>query len=204
MIIKAAAFIQSVTDHEKCPPPLKAEFAFVGRSNVGKSSLINYLTGYDKLAKTSGQPGKTQTINHFIINNEWFLVDLPGYGYAKVSQVQRAKWIAMLHNYLDKRTNLVNTFILVDSRLEPQKNDIEFINWMGLHNLPFSVVFTKTDKLSSNKIAQNVEMFKRELLKFWDDLPPIFLTSAEKRSGKEEILEYIEKNIAQFTPHDMA
>ncbi len=204
MIIRAAAFIQSVIDHEKCPPPNKPEFAFVGRSNVGKSSLINYMTGYDKLAKTSGTPGKTQTINHFIINNEWFLVDLPGYGYAKVSQEQRAKWIAMLHNYLDLRTNLVNTFILVDSRLEPQKNDIEFINWMGLHNLPFSVVFTKTDKLSSGKIAQNVEMFKKELLKFWDELPPIFLTSAEKRSGKEEILEYIQKNIAQFHPQDVS
>lgn len=204
MIIRAAAFIQSVTDHEKCPPPLKPEFAFVGRSNVGKSSLINYMTGYDKLAKTSGTPGKTQTINHFIINNEWFLVDLPGYGYAKVSQEQRAKWIAMLHNYLDLRSNLVNTFILIDSRLEPQKNDIEFINWMGLHNLPFSVVFTKTDKLSTFKIAQNVELFKKELLKFWDELPPIFLTSAEKRLGKEEILEYIQKNIAQFHPQDVS
>ncbi|MBC7390970.1 MAG: YihA family ribosome biogenesis GTP-binding protein [Opitutaceae bacterium] len=202
MIIRAAAFIQSVTDHEKCPPPLKPEFAFVGRSNVGKSSLINYLTGYDKLAKTSGTPGKTQTINHFIINNEWFLVDLPGYGYAKVSQEQRAKWIAMLHNYLDLRKNLINTFILIDSRLEPQKNDIEFINWMGLHNLPFSVVFTKTDKLSTSKIGQNVELFKKELLKFWDELPPIFLTSAEKRTGKEEILEYIQKNIAQFHPEE--
>ena len=204
MIIRAATFIQSVTDHEKCPAPDKPEFAFVGRSNVGKSSLINYMTGYDKLAKTSGQPGKTQTINHFIINNEWFLVDLPGYGYAKVSQVLRAKWIAMLHDYLNKRTNLVNTFILVDSRLEPQKIDIEFINWMGSHNLPFSVVFTKTDKLSANKIAQNVEMFKQELLKFWDELPPIFLTSAEKRSGKENILEYIQKNIAQFHPTEEA
>ena len=204
MIIRAAAFIQSVTDHEKCPPPLKPEFAFVGRSNVGKSSLINYLTGYDKLAKTSGTPGKTQTINHFIINNEWFLVDLPGYGYAKVSQVQRAKWAAMLQNYLNLRTNLINTFILIDSRLEPQKNDIEFINWMGLHNLPFSVVFTKTDKLSIAKITHNVEMFKAELLKFWDELPPVFLTSAEKRSGKEDILGYIQKNISQFHPQDVS
>jgi GTP-binding protein len=165
---------------------------------VGKSSLINYITGYQKLAKTSGEPGKTQTINHFLINNHWYLVDLPGYGYAKVSQEMRATWKKMLQDYLIYRENLVYTFVLVDSRLEPQKNDIEFINWMGLQELPFVVVFTKTDKNTLSATKNNVETFKRELLKYWDELPPIMLTSSEKGIGKEVILPFIEENMQHF------
>ncbi len=202
MLIRSAEFLRSVPKHQDCPPADKPEFAFVGRSNVGKSSLINYITGFAKLAKTSGTPGKTQTINHFLINGNWYLVDLPGYGYARVSQDMRKKWVAMLQNYLEERTNLINTFILVDSRLEPQKIDIEFINWMGLQNLPFSVVFTKTDKLSSGKIAANVNKFKDELLKYWDELPPIFQTSAEKGVGKDEILTFINQNMGHFLPEN--
>lgn len=199
MIIKSALFLRSVTKHQDCPQPDKPEFAFVGRSNVGKSSLINYLTGYTKLAKTSSTPGKTQTINHFVINENWYLVDLPGYGYAKVSQDMRKKWVAMLQNYLQERENLVNTFILIDSRLEPQKIDIEFVNWMGLQNLPFAIVFTKSDKLSVSKVASNVGNFKNELLKFWDELPPIFVTSAEKKLGKEDVLNFISENMPFFS-----
>lgn len=199
MLIKSAQFLRSVTKHQDCPQPDKPEFAFVGRSNVGKSSLINYLTGFSKLAKTSGTPGKTQTINHFVINENWYLVDLPGYGYAKVSQDMRKKWIAMLQKYLQERENLVNTFILVDSRLEPQKIDIEFVNWMGLQNLPFAIVFTKSDKLSVSKVTSNVENFKTELLKYWDELPPIFVTSAEKKLGKEDILHFVSENIPFFS-----
>jgi GTP-binding protein len=199
LIIKSALFLRSVTKHQDCPQPDKPEFAFVGRSNVGKSSLINYLTGYTKLAKTSSTPGKTQTINHFVINENWYLVDLPGYGYAKVSQDMRKKWVAMLQNYLQERENLVNTFILIDSRLEPQKIDIEFVNWMGLQNLPFAIVFTKSDKLSVSKVASNVGNFKNELLKFWDELPPIFVTSAEKKLGKEDVLNFISENMPFFS-----
>ncbi len=199
MLIKSAQFLRSVTKHQDCPQPDKPEFAFVGRSNVGKSSLINYLTGFSKLAKTSGTPGKTQTINHFVINENWYLVDLPGYGYAKVSQDMKKKWIAMLQKYLQERENLVNTFILVDSRLEPQKIDIEFVNWMGLQNLPFAIVFTKSDKLSVSKVTSNVENFKTELLKYWDELPPIFVTSAEKKLGKEDILHFVSENIPFFS-----
>jgi len=199
LIIKSALFLRSVTKHQDCPQPDKPEFAFVGRSNVGKSSLINYLTGYTKLAKTSSTPGKTQTINHFVINENWYLVDLPGYGYAKVSQDMRKKWVAMLQNYLQERENLVNTFILIDSRLEPQKIDIEFVNWMGLQNLPFAIVFTKSDKLAVSKVASNVGNFKNELLKFWDELPPIFVTSAEKKLGKEDVLNFISENMPFFS-----
>jgi GTP-binding protein len=199
LLIKSAQFLRSVTKHQDCPQPDKPEFAFVGRSNVGKSSLINYLTGFSKLAKTSGTPGKTQTINHFVINENWYLVDLPGYGYAKVSQDMKKKWIAMLQKYLQERENLVNTFILVDSRLEPQKIDIEFVNWMGLQNLPFAIVFTKSDKLSVSKVTSNVENFKTELLKYWDELPPIFVTSAEKKLGKEDILHFVSENIPFFS-----
>jgi len=199
LIIKSALFLRSVTKHQDCPQPDKPEFAFVGRSNVGKSSLINYLTGYTKLAKTSSTPGKTQTINHFVINENWYLVDLPGYGYAKVSQDMRKKWVAMLQNYLQERENLVNTFILIDSRLEPQKIDIEFVNWMGLQNLPFAIVFTKSDKLSVSKVASNVGNFKNELLKFWDELPPIFVTSDEKKLGKEDVLNFISENMHFFS-----
>ncbi len=197
-LVKSALFVKSSAVHTDCPPPLKPEFAFIGRSNVGKSSLINYITGYQKLAKISGSPGKTQTINHFVINGTWFLVDLPGYGYAKVSQELRAKWKKMLDAYLLQRENLVYTFVLVDSRLSPQKNDVEFINWLGLHEIPFVIVFTKIDKNTTSETKKNVDNFKKELSKYWDDLPLTLLSSSEKGIGKEEILDFIEENMHHF------
>lgn len=198
--IQTASFVKSSALHTQCPPSDKAEFAFIGRSNVGKSSLINYITGFLKLAKTSGEPGKTQTINHFLINSSWYLVDLPGYGYARVSQEQRANWSSMIQEYLQLRENLLYTFVLVDSRLEPQKKDIEFINWMGIQQLPFVVVFTKTDKNTLSKTQSNLQAFKKELLKYWDELPTIILTSSEKKAGREEILDFISENMHHFVP----
>ena len=199
-IIKSALFVKSSATYTQCPPDNKPEFAFIGRSNVGKSSLINYITGYQKLAKTSAEPGKTQTINHFIINDSWYLVDLPGYGYARVSKEMRSDWTVMLQDYLLKRENLIYTYVLVDSRLEPQKKDVEFINWLGMSQIPFALIFTKIDKNTANKTKSNVEVFKKELLKYWDELPPIILSSAEKRQGREEILEHIEQNALHFDP----
>lgn len=199
-IIKSALFVKSSAIYTQCPPDNKPEFAFIGRSNVGKSSLINYITGYQKLAKTSAEPGKTQTINHFIINDSWYLVDLPGYGYARVSKEMRSDWTVMLQDYLLKRENLIYTYVLVDSRLEPQKKDVEFINWLGMSHIPFALIFTKIDKNTANKTKLNVEVFKRELLKYWDELPPIILSSAEKRQGREEILEHIDQNALHFDP----
>lgn len=171
------------------------EFAFIGRSNVGKSSLINLLTHRNGLAKTSGKPGKTQTINHFLVNGSWYLVDLPGYGYAGVSRTARKGWGKMIENYLLKRENLYCTFVLVDARHEPQKKDIEFITWMGEKKLPIAVVITKSDKLPRNALAKSVQDYKRKLLESWEELPPIFITSAEKKLGKEEVLDFIEKAI---------
>lgn len=191
MIIHTAEFVISNTKVDKCPAPNKPEYAFIGRSNVGKSSLINMLTGHKKLAKTSGKPGKTQLINHFIINDEWFLVDLPGYGYAKTSKSNRKKWETFIEEYLLTRKNLMNTFILLDCRLEPQKIDIEFMAWCGENNLPFSMVFTKADKLSKTALQKNIATYKREMLKYWDEMPPLFATSSASALGKEEILNYI-------------
>lgn len=193
MEIKRAEFVCSNTDYSKCPKSEKPEFAFIGRSNVGKSSLINRLTNRNKLAKVSGSPGKTQLINHFIINDSWYLVDLPGYGYAKVSKKSRETWGRFVKDYILKRENLFNLFVLVDSRHEPQKQDIEFINWLGQQAVPFSIVFTKTDKLSSQKVDKNLVVYKNELKKYWEEIPPVFLTSAEKGAGKEELLNYIEQ-----------
>ena len=178
MKIKQAEFVISNSDHKLCPTDGKPEFAFIGRSNVGKSSLINMLVGNKGLAKTSGRPGKTQLINHFVINNEWYLVDLPGYGYAKASKVARAKWEIFIAEYLTKRTPLLNVFVLLDSRLDPQQIDLEFMNWCGEKQIPFSMVFTKIDKLSSTALQKNLAKYKKEMLKYWEALPPVFTTSA--------------------------
>lgn len=193
MIIKTASFLQSNTNTAKLPKPDKPEYAFIGRSNVGKSSLINMLTNKKSLAKVSATPGKTITINHFIINDEWYLVDLPGYGFAKRSQKDRDKWKEMLDAYILGRQNLVTTFVLVDSRLEPQKIDLDFISNLGENQVPFVIVFTKADKLGSGKLAENIENYKRRLLEDWEELPPMIVTSSEKRTGRDEILDLIEK-----------
>ena len=176
-----------------CPQDTKPEYAFIGRSNVGKSSLINMLTNHKKLAKTSQTPGKTLLINHFIINKEWYLVDLPGYGFAKRSKKEVDKLDQMIRGYILQREQLVNVFVLIDVRLEPQKIDLEFIEWLGLSSVPFAIVFTKADKLTPNKARQAVEAYKKTLLETWEELPPIFLTSAEKREGRDEVLQYIEQ-----------
>lgn len=182
----------SNSDVQKCPEPTKPEFAFIGRSNVGKSSLINMLTGQKKLAKTSSRPGKTQLINHFLINEAWYLVDLPGYGYAKVSKKSKEKFQAYIVDYVLKRENLYCLFVLVDSRLELQKIDLEFINWLGEKEVPFALIFTKADKLGTNKLGKNISDYKDQLLEYWAELPPIFVSSAEDGTGKEDILEFIE------------
>ncbi len=192
MQIQSAEFIISNTDYRKCPEPDRPEYAFIGRSNVGKSSLINMLTGHKKLAKTSGKPGKTQLINHFMINDNWYLVDLPGYGFAKASKVARIKWEQFIADYLCNRKNLTNVFVLLDSRLEPQKIDLEFMNWCGEKEIPFAMVFTKIDKLSSSALQKNLAKYKKEMLKYWDELPPVFTTSSESGFGKEKLLNYIE------------
>lgn len=192
MNIKSAEFVISNTKPENCPKPDMPEYAFIGRSNVGKSSLINMLTGFNSLAKTSGKPGKTQLINHFIINKNWYLVDLPGYGFAKASKGERQKWEEFIQRYLSNRENLVNTFVLIDSRLEPQKIDLEFMSWCGEKGIPFSMVFTKIDKLSSSALQKNMAAYRKEMLKYWEELPPIFTTSAESKFGREKILNYIE------------
>jgi GTP-binding protein len=192
MNIKSAEFIISNTKPENCPKPDLPEYAFIGRSNVGKSSLINMLTGFNTLAKISGKPGKTQLINHFLINKSWYLVDLPGYGFAKASKSERQKWEEFIQKYLKNRTNLVNTFVLIDSRLEPQKIDLEFMSWCGEKGIPFSMVFTKIDKLSSSALQKNLAAYSKEMLKYWEELPPIFTTSAESKFGREKLLNYIE------------
>jgi GTP-binding protein len=193
MIIKDARFIISNTDIKLCPTDSKPEYAFIGRSNVGKSSLINMLTDRKDLAKTSGRPGKTQLINHFLINSEWYLVDLPGYGYAKASKSSRSKWEVFISEYLTKREMLINIFVLLDSRLEPQKIDLEFMSWCAEEGLPFSMVFTKIDKLSSTMLQKNLAAYKKEMLKYWTEMPPVFTTSSESKFGREKLLNYIEQ-----------
>ena len=193
MEIKKAEFTLSAPMESMCPKDNKPEYAFIGRSNVGKSSLINMLTNNKKLAKTSATPGKTLLINHFIINNEWYLVDLPGYGFAKRSKKEIAKLEQMISGYILQREQLVNVFLLIDIRLEPQKIDLEFIQWLGDSSVPFAIVFTKADKLSAAKSRQSVEDYKEVLLETWEELPPIFVTSAEKRQGRDEVLDYIEQ-----------
>nr|WP_294858287.1 ribosome biogenesis GTP-binding protein YihA/YsxC [uncultured Fluviicola sp.] len=193
MIIKEAKFIISNTDINLCPTDGKPEYAFIGRSNVGKSSLINMLVDKKDMAKTSGRPGKTQLINHFLINDEWYLVDLPGYGYAKASKSSRHQWEKFISQFLTRRETLINTFVLIDSRLEPQKIDLEFMTWCAEEQLPFSMVFTKIDKLSSSALQKNLAAYKKEMLKYWEALPPVFTTSSESHFGREKILNYIEQ-----------
>jgi GTP-binding protein len=192
MLITSAEFIKSVTHYKDCPPGDKPEYAFLGRSNVGKSSLINMLTGYGKLAKISATPGKTRLINHFLINNSWYLTDLPGFGFAKVSKKMRAEWEKMIRNYVLKRENLICTFLLIDSRLEPQKNDLENMEWFGEQGLPFVIAFTKSDKMGSTKIQSNIAVYKKKLAEQWEPLPRMFITSAETRTGRDEILDFID------------
>ena len=192
MKIKSADFVISNTDIDKCPKERIPEYAFIGRSNVGKSSLINMLTGRKSLAKTSGKPGKTQLINHFKINDNWFLVDLPGYGYAKVSKKNRSIFAKFIYEYLEKRENLICTFVLVDSRHEPQKIDMLFMQWLGQNQIPFVIIFTKMDKLSSSQLNKNITKYKTEMLKSWEDIPQTFRSSAESGLGKSEILKFIE------------
>ncbi len=198
MKIKDAKFVKSTFDIEQLPPPNLPEFAFIGRSNVGKSSLINMLVNRKNLAKTSSKPGKTRSINHFLINNNWYLVDLPGYGYAKVSKKERQQWNKLIFNYLTKRQNLVNLFVLVDSRIEPQAIDIDFIKQLGLKQIPFSIVFTKTDKLTKNKLVSNIAKFKRALMQDWEELPLMFVSSAVSGTGREQILDFIEDLIKDY------
>ena len=192
MNIIKSEFVTSSANISQCPKEELPEFAFIGRSNVGKSSLINMLTDRKALAKVSSKPGKTQLINHFIINESWYLVDLPGYGWAKVAKTEKAKWGVMIHDYLLERQNLVNLFVLVDSRLEPQKIDIEYINWLGEKQIPFAIVFTKTDKQSKNKTESNIAKYRRFLKNYWEELPPIFTTSSFKKEGRDEVLNFIE------------
>ncbi|MBQ1606789.1 MAG: YihA family ribosome biogenesis GTP-binding protein [Bacteroidales bacterium] len=198
MQIKTAEYLMSNDDYRKCVKPDKPEFAFIGRSNVGKSSLINMLTSNSKLAKTSASPGKTQKINHFVINNQWYLVDLPGYGYAKVSKSQRAVFRKMIDDYILNRQNLVNLFVLIDCRHEPQDIDVEFINWLGESRVPFTIIFTKADKIGPNALKDKVEAYKEHLLQTWETLPDMLVSSAVSKMGQEEILDYIEKIIKEL------
>ncbi len=191
MDIVQAEFVSSYSDVKKCPAPDKPEFAFIGRSNVGKSSLINLLAKRKNLAKTSSTPGKTQTINHFIIDDDWYLVDLPGYGYAKASQEKRQGFGKMIEQYVLKRENLYCLFILIDSRLEPQKIDLDFIQWSGSKEIPICLVFTKSDKLKKNELNKNISSYKTTLLKTWDELPPIIISSATEKLGRAELLTFI-------------
>ena len=192
MIIKDAQFVISNTDYNKCPQDGKPEYAFIGRSNVGKSSLINMLTNRKNLAMTSSKPGKTQLINHFIINDEWYLVDLPGYGYAQRGKEGREQIRRIIDSYILNRHDMTNLFVLLDIRHEAQKIDLDFMLWLGENDIPFAIIFTKIDKISKSKIKDNVEAYKDKLLETWEELPPVFLTSSEHHIGGNEILDYIE------------
>ena len=200
MIISKATFLKSSKEIKQLPKPDKPEFAFIGRSNVGKSSLINMLCNNNKLAQTSGKPGKTKLINHFFINEKWYLVDLPGFGYASTSKVNREEFEGMISDYITKRKSLVCLFLLIDSRLPMQKIDSEFMDWLAEKEISFVLVFTKIDKLGKNTLLKNIEDYKTELLKQFEELPDIFLSSAEKVIGKEEILSFINENMHYFTP----
>lgn len=192
MIIRKAAFLQSNTKIDKLPSANKPEYAFIGRSNVGKSSLINMLTNKKQLAKTSSTPGKTITINHFIINDEWYLVDLPGYGFAQRSKKDRESWKVMLDDYIKNRKNLICMFVLVDSRIEPQKIDLEFINHLGELQMPFNIIFTKVDKIKETELQRNLQAYKDRLADEWEEIPQIIVTSSEKEIGKDDVLNLIE------------
>lgn len=193
MLIKSAKFLISATDYKKCPKQPLPEYAFIGRSNVGKSSLINMLTNHSHLAKTSGKPGKTQTINHFLINENWYLVDLPGYGYAKTSKSKKVELGTIIETYLKFRENLTCVFVLIDIRHEALYNDLQFMEWLGENEIPFIIIFTKADKLSPNQIHIAVEKYKSTLLETWEELPQYFVTSSETKQGREEVLNFIER-----------
>ena len=197
--IKTAVFEKSSSKISECPTTKLPEYAFIGRSNVGKSSLINHLTNNKKLAKTSGRPGKTQLINHFLIDGQWYLVDLPGYGWAQVSKTEKAKWKKMIEQYLLKRENLVSVFVLLDSRHPPQKIDLEFMTWLGEQGIPFAMVFTKVDKQSRNQTQTNVAIYRKTMLKQWESLPPIFLSSIVSGEGSEIIDYIVQLNQSAFT-----
>lgn len=192
MNIKSAEFCVSSPNYRKCPDDGRPEYAFIGRSNVGKSSLINMLTGVKGLAKTSGRPGKTQLINHFLINKEWYLVDLPGYGYARTSKSSREKWSTMMRDYFLHREALTNVFVLIDSRIPPQRIDLEFISFLGENGIPLSIVFTKTDKEKQREVMTNIKAMKKSLLELWEELPPMFLTSSLTGYGRKALLDSIE------------
>ena len=193
MEIKSAEFEISNSKLSKCPATTLPEYAFIGRSNVGKSSLINMITRKNKLAKTSATPGKTLLINHFLINNEWYLVDLPGYGYAQRGKKEQEQLTRIISNYILRREQMTNLFLLIDSRHEPQKIDMDFLDWLGTHQVPFSIVFTKADKLNKVKLQNNIKQYIQKLEEQWVELPPYFITSAENRMGREEILDYIDQ-----------
>jgi GTP-binding protein len=200
MEIKKATFKQSASSIFGCPKPTLQEYAFIGRSNVGKSSLINMLCNNNKLAKVSATPGKTQLINHFIINDSWFLVDLPGYGFAKTSKDKRSKFETIIYDYCKKRETLVCLFILIDSRLPLQKIDFEFMTWCVENEIPFSIIYTKADKNSKSELVRNIKSIEKELLKEWEEMPNTFITSAEKKTGKEDILDFIAFQINENRP----
>jgi GTP-binding protein len=199
MLIRSASFVKSSTTLKQCPDTTAPEFGFIGRSNVGKSSLINMLTGFSRLAKTSGSPGKTRTINHFLINDEWYLVDLPGYGYAKVPATMREKWIRSTRDYILKRDNLICLFVLIDSRLKPQKYDTGFMEFLGVSQVPFVRVFTKTDKLSRQALERSIKLYDEVMLNNWESLPVTFITSAVDRRGRDEILNFIQESFNKFS-----
>ena len=198
MEVKTSKYVATYVDVKKCPETFMPEYAMIGRSNVGKSSLINYICNYKGLAKVSGTPGKTQTINYFVINDTWHLVDLPGYGFARKSQEMRKKWTQMIRNYLQQRKQLQYVFVLIDSRIPPQAIDIDFINWLGANSIPFVIVFTKADKLNGKDTIQNVELFKQTMRTQWAELPEMFISSAEKKYGKEMILDFIDEMNTQY------
>lgn len=193
MLIKEYRFLTSSPNIKKCPAPDKPEYAFIGRSNVGKSSLINMLVGKKKLAKISSTPGKTQLINHFIINENWYLVDLPGYGYAKVAKTKREEWEKSINDYILKRDSIMCLFLLIDSRLTPQKNDLTFIDFLGSNSIPFVILFTKTDKIKPRQVDQNLNNYKNQLKNSWEKIPTFIATSTVNKKGREEILDFIEE-----------
>jgi len=198
MIIHSASYIKSSPAIKYCPEPNKPEFGFIGRSNVGKSSLINMLTGWSKLAKTSVKPGKTRTINHFFINESWYLVDLPGYGYAKVPIKMREEWVRATEEFILQRENLVCLFVLLDSRHKPQRSDMEFMEFLGTNHIPFARIFTKSDKPSKNALEQLITQYNSEMLENWESLPVTFISSSENGNGRDEILDYIEETMNIF------
>ena len=199
MIIHSASYIKSSTTLKQCPHSDKPEFGFIGRSNVGKSSLINMLTGWSKLAKISGQPGKTRTINHFLINSNWYLVDLPGYGYAKVPSEIRNKWIKDTREYILKRESLIYLFVLLDCRHKPQRSDMDFMEYLGYNKVPFARIFTKSDKINREKLRKSIELYDNEMLVNWESTPVTFVASSVTRAGRTEILDFIEESINKLS-----